>query len=200
MSEFVKNKKVCEEIEAQGATHGPNVSAKQEISKKMEMEDLRDDISPKLQSGQCHYIKPDNSRCEAYAGSESFYCYFHNPDLKEEREASRKKGGKERSRKAAVLPEDTPDRPLTTAADVSALLAAMINQVLRGQIDPRVSNSVSVLVGPLMKAHEQEQIERRLERVESIVAQKRANSTFASVPTPESMAFEFVKANPGGEA
>ena len=119
---------------------------------------------------------------------------------KEERQAAQKKGGKERSRKAAVLPLDTPDKPLKTAADISGFRETMINQVVRGQIDPRVSNSVSVLVGPLMKAHEQEQIERRLERVESIIAQKRANSTFASVPTPESVAFEFVKANPGGEA
>src|SRR5438874_10191973 len=142
MSEFVKNKKVCEEIDAQGATHGPNVPVKQEVSKKTEMEDLRDDISAKLQPGQCHYIKPDNSRCEAHAGSESFYCYFHNPDLKEEREASRKKGGKERSRKAAVLPSHTPDRPLTTAADITEFLGVTINQVLRGEVDPRIANSV----------------------------------------------------------
>ena len=122
--------------------------------------------------------------------------------MAQERKAARIKGGKERSRKAAILPEDTPDRPLTTAADITELLADTINQVRRGELDPRISNSIGCLAGYLLRAQEQEQeqLERRLTRMESILAQKRANPNFASVPTPESTAFEFVKVKTGGEA
>ena len=63
-----------------------------------------------------------------------------------EREAARKKGGKERSRKAAVLPADTPDRPLKTAEDITELVADTINRVRRGELDPRIANSIGCLV------------------------------------------------------
>ena len=150
-------------------------------------------------AGQCRYIKSDGSQCKSYAVRESFYCFIHDPQLKEEREAAQKKGGKERSRKAAVLPLDTPYKPLKTAADVSGFLETMINQVVRGQIDPRVSNSVSVLVGPLLRAQQQEQIERRVEKLEAINTHKWADPNVASVRTPDTTVFEFVKATPGGE-
>lgn len=200
MSEFVKNNKICQETEGQAATHGPNGSAKPEVSKKKEMEDLQNDINAKLQPGQCRYIKPDNSRCEAYAVSASFYCYFHDPNLAEEREAARIKGGNERSRKAAVLPVNTPDRPLETADHIVDLLADTINRVRRGELDHRVSNSIGCLASHLLKAQEHGQLERRLAKLEAIQAQKWANANFASVPTTESQAFEFVKAKTGGEA
>jgi hypothetical protein len=51
-----------------------------------------------------------------------------------------------------------------------------------------------------LKAREQGQLERRLAKLEAIQAQKWANANFASVPTTESQAFEFVKAKTGGEA
>src|SRR4051794_38219755 len=107
MSKFVKNKTSSAETEVQGSTHGPNLSQEQEIAL----------------TGQCQYIKSDGSQCQSYTVRESFYCFIHDPNLKQEREAARVKGGKERSRKAAVLPPDTPDRSLTTSAAVGDMLA-----------------------------------------------------------------------------
>ena len=150
-------------------------------------------------TGQCRHIKGDGSQCKAYAVRESFYCFIHNPDLKEQREAAQKKGGKERSRKAPVLPAGTPDRPLATAEDVEQFLGETINQVRRGELDHRISNSIGCLVGYLLKAQEQGQLERRLAKMESIAGQKWANLNITSVPTSESTTFEFVKV-PGGEA
>jgi hypothetical protein len=197
MSKFVKNKTGWAESVDYVSAHGPNSSAKKELSKKTEIKDLNEDSGAQLRTGQCCYIKPDRSKCEANAVRESFYCFFHDPDLKQEREAARKKGGKERSRKAAVLPSDTPDRPLATAADITALLTATINQVLRGQLDTRISNSVSVLVDSLVRAQRQEQVERRLERLESILAHRWANPQVALERRSESNTFDFVK-SPGG--
>jgi len=59
---------------------------------------------------QCHYIKDDRSRCQANTINGSEYCFFHDPASATSRDAARKNGGRERSRKTAVLPVDTPDR------------------------------------------------------------------------------------------
>jgi hypothetical protein len=72
--------------------------------------------------------------------------------------------------------------------------------VRRGELDPGIANSVAYLAGYFLKAQQLGQLERRLTRMESIHEQKWANPNFASVTTPENSAFEFVKAETGGEA
>lgn len=105
------------------------------------------------------------------------YCFFHDPDSAADREAARKKGGRERSRKATVLPADTPDRLLATASDVTALLTETINQVRRGELDTRISNAVGYLASILLTAKERDETEKRLERLESIVAAQHSSSS-----------------------
>ena len=190
MSEFVKKKTDRTETEDHDSTHSPNIAA---------TENLHQDPGA-LRTGQCSCIKPDGSQCRAYALRESIYCYTHDPDSAPERKASRIKGGKERSRKAAVLPSDTPDQPLESAEDIAELVGDTINRVRRGELDPRIANSIGCLTGYWLKAQEQGQLERHLAKLESINAQKWANPNFSSLPTPETAAFEFVKAKTGGEA
>ena len=72
-----------------------------------------------------------------------------------------------RSRTAAVLPPDALDNPLRNTQDVSALLAESINQVRRGELDPRVANSVGHLASILLGALQQGPLEERLARVEA---------------------------------
>jgi hypothetical protein len=76
-------------------------------------------------------------------------------------------GGINRSRTAAVLPVDAPDNPLRNTQDVSTLLAESINQVRRGQLDPRVANSVGHLASILLGALQQGPLEERLARLEA---------------------------------
>jgi len=52
---------------------------------------------------------------------------------------------------------------------VVRLLAQTINQVRRGNIDPRISNAIGYIAGTLLKAIEQDQIEKRLAQLESIL-------------------------------
>jgi len=54
-----------------------------------------------------------------------------------------------------VLPADTPGRRLLNTQDVSNLLADSINQVLRGQLDPKVANSVGYLATVMLRSLEQ---------------------------------------------
>lgn len=149
---------------------------------------------------QCRHAKPDRSRCRANALHGSRFCFFHDPNSAVAREAARRNGGIERSRRAAVLPTNTPDRPLTNAADVTGLLAETINQVRRGEIDPRISNAVGYLAGILLKAKERDDLEQRLARLESIIAHQRANPQSDFKLEPHFEAFEFVSPEGGGQA
>jgi len=128
-------------------------------------------------SAHCEYKRSDGRQCGARAVHGSDRCFFHDPSCKAKRDAARKAGGIERSRKAAVLPADTPDKPLTSGADVSDLLAETINQVRRGQLDVKIAYTIGCLAGVLLKAREHEQLERRVQRLE------RMNPSDSTIPT-----------------
>jgi len=53
--------------------------------------------------------------------------------------------------------------------DVVALLSETINQVRKGQIDPRVANAIGYLANVLIKASEQGELEKRISEVESLL-------------------------------
>jgi hypothetical protein len=69
-----------------------------------------------------------------------------------------------------VLPADMPDNPLRNTKDISTLLADSINQVRRGQLDPRVANSIGHLASILLGALQQGPLEERLARLEAALA------------------------------
>ncbi len=92
---------------------------------------------------QCQHTKTSGTRCQANAMTKSQYCFFHDPKKAKQRTAARKAGG--HKSKAAVLPSETPDHQLDTLTDVVSLLGETINQVRRGEIDPRVSNAVGYM-------------------------------------------------------
>lgn len=121
---------------------------------------------------QCRHIKSDGERCKANAARDSDLCFFHDPAKAGERAAARRAGG-EKGR-AAVLPPGTPDASLGSIADVAAVIGQTINQVRRGEVDPRVANAVGYLAGVLLKALEVGEVERRLEALEEIVNRRPA--------------------------
>ncbi len=69
----------------------------------------------------------------------------------------------------AVLPSSAPDAKLETADDAVKLLADTINQVRRGEIDPKIANAVGHLAGLLMRGLKDSETERRLAALESAV-------------------------------
>jgi len=83
---------------------------------------------------------------------------------------ARQKGGY--ARKSPTLPKNIPEFELKVAEDVVRLLSITINQVRRGEIDPRVANAVGYLSGIILKAKEQGDIEKRLKQIEEIVFNK----------------------------
>jgi len=96
-------------------------------------------------ANKCSFRKKDGSRCGANAQPANGLCVFHDPARAADGRRARKAGGIHRSRAAAVLPSDTPDHPLGNSKDVSELLANSINQLRRGQLEPKVATCVGYL-------------------------------------------------------
>ncbi len=118
----------------------------------------------------CAYVRPDGKQCGARRTLGSRYCYFHDPSKSVERTAARRAGGLKN--KIAVLPANTPDLRLASPQDVAALVAGTINQVRRGEIDPKVANSIACLTAMLLRAIELAQIEQRLGDLETGVRRR----------------------------
>jgi hypothetical protein len=99
---------------------------------------MQDMKSSPSNGNRCQQIKRDGQQCKTNARTNSNLCFFHDPNAAKEREAARRAGGVERSRRAAVLPPDTPDRPLRNKGEVADLLRDTINQILRGELDAKI--------------------------------------------------------------
>ena len=120
-------------------------------------------------ANRCSFRKKDGNRCGANAQPANGLCVFHDPARAADGRRARTAGGIHRSRAAAVLPSDTPDHPLGNSKDVSELLADSINQLRRGQLDPKVATGVGYLSTVLLRALEQGPTEQRLAHLESIL-------------------------------
>lgn len=115
---------------------------------------------------KCRFRKKNGSRCDADAQTGKEVCVFHDPEQSETVGRARRAGGINRSRPAAVLPPDTPSVTLEDASDVSALITDSINQLRRGQLDPRVANGVGFLASTLLRSMEQGLMEQRISKLE----------------------------------
>ena len=124
---------------------------------------------------KCGFGKKNGDRCDADAQIGKSLCVFHDPARAADGRRARRAGGIRRSRPAAVLPSDTPDHPLNNTKEVSAFLADSINQLRRGQLDPRVANGMGYLTSVLIRALEQGPLEERMAKIEAALS-KTANS------------------------
>lgn len=120
----------------------------------------------------CQAVKLDGSRCQAAALQGSGFCFFHDPAKAAERQAAQSHGGSQNRMK--TLDADAPDVKVETCQDVVALVSETINQVRKGQLDPRVANAVGYLANVLIKAVEQGELEDRLTDLERLTKAKMA--------------------------
>src|SRR5262245_25317845 len=119
--------------------------------------------------GKCTHTKPSGERCQAQALPGKPSCVFHDPSSATSRAAGRRRGGKARSRPAAVLPMTTPDAPLATEADLVAFLGQTINQVRRGELDARIGNCLGLLCGQMLRAMQGSDLAARVEMLEAVL-------------------------------
>ena len=138
-------------------------------------------------------MKADGTRCRANAQRGTEYCFFHDPTKAKERAAARLAGG---NRGRAAILEAAPDVPLTSNANVITLLGETINQVRRGDLDPKVSNAIGYLTGILLKALDQGHLEERLAALEEIINHRpqTTDRPFHATKVEEEVDFAFTSA------
>jgi len=127
----------------------------------------------------CRAKTPDGSSCQAAALSGSDFCFFHDPDRADERQAARSFGGSRNRMK--TLSADVPDVKVESCQDVVKLIGETINQVRKGQLDPRAGNAIGYLANVLIKAYEQGSLEKRIEDLEAAVKVKGRSSEFPAL-------------------
>jgi hypothetical protein len=118
-------------------------------------------------SKTCSGTKSDLSKCRAPALPGSEFCFFHDPSKAERRKEAQAAGGRQNRMK--TLDASTPDVKVENSGDAIALISRTINEVRRGQIDPRVANAVGYLSNILIRAIDQDRLESRIEKLESLL-------------------------------
>jgi hypothetical protein len=73
-----------------------------------------------------------------------------------------------RQNRAATLSEDVPDVKIRERRDVARLLAATINDVRKGRVDPRIATTIGYLGNILISIVKEDELEKRIEQLEAI--------------------------------
>jgi hypothetical protein len=126
----------------------------------------------------CQAKTADGSSCQTAALTGSDFCFFHDPDRVDERRQANAAGG--RNGKMKTL-DGAPDVKVESCQDVVRLISETINQVRRGELDPRVANAIGYLANVLIKAAEQGDMEKRIEDLEDAVQKNRQPADFAMI-------------------
>ena len=101
----------------------------------------------KTSPGYCCHQTKEGAPCNATPQAGKAYCFFHDPELAQERAAARRQGGLTSIGKAApVVPPNLPLVSLKTLDDVAQLVEQIVNYVLQGQMDLRTANNLCSLV------------------------------------------------------
>jgi hypothetical protein len=125
----------------------------------------------------CEAARSDGSKCKAPALPGSPFCFFHDPTKADERREAQSLGG--RQNRMRTLDASAPEVKVKDCQDVVMLISDTINQVRRGQIDPRVANAVGYLANVLIRAVEQGDLEKRLAELEALIKAPRLNPSLS---------------------
>jgi len=126
----------------------------------------------------CKATTATGEPCQVAARDGKDYCYFHDPEVEAERQAARIRGGRSRSKRAAVLPLDSPPIRANSCEAICDVLQLLINDVRVGRLDAKIGNSLGYLCSIQLRACESREQEFQL-RYGHIVRELEA------IPEPE---------------
>lgn len=109
----------------------------------------------------CSATRRDGSPCRGPVLGDASECWAHDPKQAERRTEARKRGGQNRataSRAQRLLPRDM--RPAL------ALLFQALEEVHRGELDPRQAGAMAAVAGAIVKIYQIAEIEPRLAALE----------------------------------
>lgn len=117
---------------------------------------------------RCQHVKEGGELCGNRKRHGSGFCWFHDPETRDDVLAAARKGGDAtRQRRAPVVLPKAGTVTLESADEVRVLLADTITRVRRGQLEVSVANSIGYLVQGGLKVIEATELERRLASVEA---------------------------------
>ena len=111
---------------------------------------------------QCETIKPDGTQCRATARPGKTLCWRHDPELQEKGRAANAAGGSNSSnlsRAAKHIPRDM--------KGLSRKLMLALDDVHRGELNPRAASAMASLAGAIVRVHEIGELEQRIEALEA---------------------------------
>jgi hypothetical protein len=119
---------------------------------------------------RCTAIKLNGERCKGRAIEGSEWCYNHSPAHAAERRRHGARGGKRAGR----------GRPLVAASDVADQVQDLADKVLAGELDRADATTCGQLLNVKLRAlevgrklREAEDLERRMEELETLVAARK---------------------------
>lgn len=110
---------------------------------------------------QCAGIRRDGQRCAAPVMGAGPHCFAHDPARAADRDAARRKGGRNSSRVARIHGL-LPPRLLPLFDQLEQALA----DVLSGSLDPRQATAAAAVGRAMVSALQAGELEERLRRVE----------------------------------
>ena len=114
--------------------------------------------------------KATNARgqpCASYAVEGSAFCFWHCPELAEERKQARSAGGRARHGRSGVLQDGSGVLvPLKSMSDVVNLLEQTVRDLLTLENSISRARAVGYLAGVAVKALEVSELEDRIARLE----------------------------------
>lgn len=126
----------------------------------------------------CKAITPAGTRCKKTATTPDGFCSQHDPAQAARRVESARKAGQMCRVRVSERFQDLPDFELNDAADVRNLLSLVESGLLRGEVDPKIANSVAYVANVLLRAIDAGDTEERLKylegRIEELLTGRRA--------------------------
>jgi hypothetical protein len=120
---------------------------------------------------RCSHTYEDSSQCRRIVSSEQEYCYSHDPQRASERKRNAARGG--RAKASGEL------------GRVKARLHTLADMVEEGQMDRADAAVISQIWGTYLravsvelKAREAEEVERRLEELETLLEQRKGERRY----------------------
>jgi hypothetical protein len=115
----------------------------------------------------CQAKKDNRQPCKARAQAGSKFCFFHDPNARDQRREAQSKGGGKRTHSVVFYPPPS-DFDLSDPHGVANALTWVANRVIRGELDSRTATAVGYLGDCALRAYNAGSIADRLEALERL--------------------------------
>jgi hypothetical protein len=113
---------------------------------------------------KCNFIKSDGKKCNANALNGSSCCWYHSPEISEEKKKLvSSNGGKANGYEVCI---DLKPISISKMQDIPVLLIDTIHNLRSGYMGIRLGTAIGYLAGMLLKSFEVAELEVQIEKLE----------------------------------